>query len=202
VARSARGTWIDSSTSSGNGDRERKAFTANSGMRYILSMMLLLTVGLARIRADDFYLWLFAYEASPRAVDSHTFATVARVSPTWIKYDTISWMPASLTVRIFANQEPGVNLTYSQTLALAASRGARITKYGPYRVTPVFYNAFMLRVSQLNSGIVMYKVNDRNTYPFATNCIHAVSGISGVRLHTGLSWGRSATEQVVRFFGL
>lgn len=164
-------------------------------------MMLVLTVGLAKVRSDEFYLWLYTYEASPRAIDSHTFATVARVTQNGTYYHSISWMPATLIVRIVARPEPGINLTYEQTLALARSKGALVVQYGPYRINPFFYNAFLARVAQLNSGAILYKANDRDTYPMAVNCIHAVSGIVG-RLRTGMTWGRLATEQVINYFGL
>jgi hypothetical protein len=170
-------------------------------MKWISIVTMLLLAN--RVHADDYYIWLFAYEDSQNSVEqSHTFATVERVPPSGkVAYNTISWMPASLNIQLFAPAEKGVNLSLPLTLGLAKSRGLEVVRYGPYRITSEFYDKFLLRIAQLNSGEVLYKANDGCTYPMAMNCIHAVSGING-RLNTGFSWGNDATVQVLRFFGL
>jgi hypothetical protein len=128
-----------------------------------------------KVYADDYYIWVYAYEGKDnRATDSHTFATVAKVSPDGkITYDTISWLPDSLHVELFAPAEKGVNLSLPLTLGLAKSRGLKVFRYGPYRITSEFYDKFLLRIAQLNSSEVLYKANDGCSYPMAMNCIHA-----------------------------
>lgn len=143
----------------------------------------------------DYKLWLYAFDGGT-AETSHTFA----VASDGVSYHTISWMPKSLDVKLFSEAEEGVNLSYADTLKLADKLHARVTSFGPYKIDREFYDKFLLRETELQCGTVKYKAIDAGTYPYAMNCIHAVSNIRG-RFHAGPCYGKEATEKVRDFFG-
>src|SRR5206468_2996196 len=117
---------------------------------------------------------------------------------------TISWLPESLKVRLFALcAEPGVNLGLHQTLKYTLGNDERVSMWGPYRIEPEVYAWATRQRDHLESGEVRYKANDvgRNSAN-VSNCIHAVSTvIDGPRLRVASpGWGEVASYAILRRF--
>jgi hypothetical protein len=130
---------------------------------------------------NDFYMVLgtLTSKSLQTPTGSHTFAVFCRCDKQNIQdMKTISWMPQSMSVRA-ANgpAEPGVNLSYGQTLNLCARTGYHVQFYGPHKVSPELYRRACERIIELDSGKVQYKWNDSGTRPQAVNCLHAVSDV-------------------------
>src|SRR6266542_2806396 len=82
---------------------------------------------------DAFYMLVFCYQGMPAFPQSaHTFATFVHAVPTRrgapriTDCKTISWLPATLNVRLICGPEPGRNLSLQETLDHAKSIRARI----------------------------------------------------------------------------
>ena len=76
--------------------------------------------------------------------------------------------------------------------------GARVSRWGPYRIEKELYDRALTQEERLRSGRVLYKAVDRNYRPQASNCIHAVSDIdtdNGL-FHVGREWGDAASRDV------
>src|SRR5262245_28661533 len=80
------------------------------------------------VTGERFYIALFGAQSVPlRTRNTHTWATFVRTAVTPIgefpiAVDTISWLPASLSIRPLAlRREPGANLTLDQTFQWVAS---------------------------------------------------------------------------------
>ena len=164
----------------------------------------------AGVRADDrYYMLIFAYQgvpAGPRT--AHSFATFAHATQgkngthRLVDVKTISWMPATLNVRLIRGApERGRNLSLKETLALANSMDANITLWGPYQIDKKLYDRAAKQVKRLDSGTVGYKALDGAVRPDgATNCFHAISDIDADQglLNTGTAFGNDASAMVVR----
>src|SRR5579862_5639893 len=98
---------------------------------------------------ENYYMVVFAYEGvsdAPR--EAHTFATFVKVDYAHgtdpklgkIERHTISWLPATLDVRLLHPPEPGKNLRLSSTLKLGKSENATISAWGPYRIRKDLYD--------------------------------------------------------------
>lgn len=139
------------------------------------------------------YVTLYAYEGGTlnRAVDSHTFVDFHCDG----EHHTISWLPATLRIRILSNSEKGVNLTLMQTIGLATVRRYKVYKYGPYLVHPKFYEYAINQERRLKLGKIKYKcVSGKED---EMNCIKAViSIIENDELETGLYYGSEATIMI------
>jgi hypothetical protein len=161
------------------------------------------------VHADEnYYMVVFAYDGpqnTPRA--AHTFATFVKVSyqhgsnrkEGQVERHTISWLPATLDVRLLRRPEAGKNLGLRATLQLGESEGAAISAWGPYRIKKTLYDRALSQIERLNRGEVAYKALDRAYRPdAATNCFHAVSDIvPGPLLNTGTAFGNTASAMVV-----
>jgi hypothetical protein len=193
-------------------------------LRKVLSVRLVLIVSAAlslepmTARAEDRYFMIVFASEGDGARQSHTFATFVKVSENGDLPDayrvseggdsradsqteshTISWMPASLDIRLVGRPEPGRNLNLAQSLDFARSIPARVTAWGPYRIEKELSERALGQIARLESGAVAYKVLDGRFRPAsATNCIHAVSDIvGGELLNTGTAYGEDASRMVV-----
>lgn len=138
------------------------------------------------VAIEKYYMAIFSYQDGANSIpNSHTFATFAKfdvdqVAKTALLIDaqTISWGPATGVVRLFHRPERGRNSGLIPTIQGALRRGLRVSEWGPYEIHPGLYERAKAKVSQLNSGRILYKVLDKKFRPhFATNCFHAVSDI-------------------------
>src|SRR5207253_1152848 len=97
---------------------------------------------------------------------SHVFASVVKATenqdrPHKVEHHTISWMPASLDIRVIARQpEQGANLDLPATFRWIESVGARVTTWGPHEIKPELYERFLAQIRRLDSGKVLYKAMD------------------------------------------
>jgi hypothetical protein len=170
------------------------------------------SLGASAARADEkYYMMVFAYQGDPNTPRAaHTFATFIKVSyasgadPRHGKVErhTISWLPATLDVRLLRRPQAGRNLGLRATLQLAEAEGAAISTWGPYRIKKSLYDRALSQIERLNRGEVAYKALDRAYRPnAATNCFHAVSDIvPGPLLDTGTAYGSAASAMVVAHF--
>jgi hypothetical protein len=160
---------------------------SNSLLRPGLAVCLSATLASVAHGADFYYVLVFGSQTPlPRARYSHTFATFVKATgqgPCTESYSlechTISWLPASLDIRLLALvPERGRNLDLADTLHFAASTGQRVSMWGPYQIEQGFYERALRQIASLESGQICYKAIDTG-YPndCASNCIHAVSAL-------------------------
>src|SRR5579884_195754 len=89
---------------------------------------------------EHYYVLIWASQRDLRTPRyAHTFATVVHTAgcapgpETLLDVDTISWLPATLDIRVLARRpEPGVNLTLPETLEYARHNGERVSLWGPF----------------------------------------------------------------------
>jgi hypothetical protein len=148
-------------------------------MRVILPALIILTAvpviasaqpGVAAVadrlptQGERYYVTLFGGQGDlfrPRS--AHTWATFVRTAVTpageWVVgEDTISWLPATLSVRPLAlSSEPGVNLTLLQTFNfMGGDRRQRVAVWGPYEITAERYAQAIAQKALLESGAIRY----------------------------------------------
>ncbi|HZU36824.1 MAG TPA: hypothetical protein VFA18_12975 [Gemmataceae bacterium] len=164
----------------------------------------------AAVRADEFY-YLVMFSAQRDALEAqyaHTFATFVKATgqgPCLANYaieaHTISWLPATLDIHLWARPECGRNVGLQETIRWALSNCERVSMWGPYRIQPCLYARAVRQCALLESGRVCYKALDsfHNTSR-VSNCIHAVSDVvEGSRLRVlSPEWGDTASWYVLR----
>jgi hypothetical protein len=142
---------------------------------------------------EHFYITIFGAQGTPKLPRwTHTWATVVHTSTAqgprcnepFVQH-TISWLPATLQVRVLPlRPQPGVNLGLQQTLAWAVSNGERITQWGPYECRPEVYLRFVTQKAFLDSGRIGYQCVDNIGESARTgdgcDCIHAVTDMDPV----------------------
>jgi hypothetical protein len=141
-------------------------------------------------RAEDaYYVLIFGSQTEPKRPRlTHTWATFVRTQSEAIAVNapmesfTISWMPASLTVRPLARRpETGTNLGLHETLRAMYANGERVSLWGPYRVSRELYERAAGYKLRLESGQLGYKaVDSRRPSPWISNCMHAVCDALGI----------------------
>ena len=126
----------------------------------------------AEARGDEFYyVMIFGSQSKPKLLQyTHTWATFIRAcdndgdvyrSP--LQVDTISWLAADLEVRPFRlRAEPGRNLDLETTLHVVFATHQRVSEWGPYEISPEFYEEAMRQKARFESGQVKYKAIDPN----------------------------------------
>jgi hypothetical protein len=132
--------------------------------------------------ATRFYLTIYGFQTAPNFLrTAHTFAVVTKKlsdgsSPE--EPSIISWLPDAGTIHL-VGAEKGRNYSLPETLAFK-SPDAILRATPTQEIAEEFYNSFMDRKRELESGSVEFVMNDRlSTRPNnATNCIHAVSDLS------------------------
>jgi hypothetical protein len=160
-------------------------------MRFSLLLPLFLAcLGLQSVAhaEERHYVLIFGSESTPRVPRyTHTWATFVKASGEGAdasKYNidnvfTISWLPASLEVRSFRRSEEGVNLDLETTLSHVLPR-QRVSLWGPFQISQLFYDRAVEQKARLESGIVKYKAVDPNfgpRVPYVSNCIHAITDL-------------------------
>jgi hypothetical protein len=184
-------------------------------LRSALPLLLVLALFAPAAQAGEAcYLLMFGSQRVPgNPKYSHTFATFVRatwtdrpppVGPCQMESFTISWLPQSLDVRVFAPlPECGVNLTLDDTLRHVIGCEERVSMWGPYRIDPKLYDLAREQRGRLESGAVQYKAVDAG-YDAArvSNCIHAVANaVAGPRVRVASpGWGETASYAVLRRF--
>jgi hypothetical protein len=157
----------------------------------ILVFATFLLVGSAEpVRAgESFYVMIFGSQSHPKQLRfTHTWATFIRAvgegpdpSTYYVEYRTISWLPATLDVRVLAaHPEPGVNLDLYASIDTVLADRERITMWGPFVATKLIYDRAAAQVARLESGTVRYRAIDGSQDLTIDDCIHAVADIDPV----------------------
>jgi hypothetical protein len=138
---------------------------------------------------EYYYVLIFGSESSPKRLRfTHTWATFVRavgegpdLSTYAIEQNTVSWLPQSLNVRVWAARpEPGVNLDLYQTLNAVYAERESVTLWGPFVATPDIYQR-SLRVRQiLDGGEARYRAISTPRDLLISDCIHAVAAVDPI----------------------
>lgn len=167
-------------------------------------------------RGERYYLLMFGSQSHPKMPRyTHSWATVVKVTDRGpgcaphIENHTISWMPASLTIRPMSFRvEPGVNLDLHTSLREMLKHDETIAMWGPYEVWHGMYHRFLAQKSFLESGAIGYQCIDSVGEAAHTgcgcDCIHAITDMDPQfdrrrypLSYYGIAASRHAVEQVL-----
>jgi len=160
---------------------------------------------------DLYFMILFSQERDALAPRfSHTYAAFVHAQLTRAAKDyqfdthTISWLPATLDVRLLRPPEKGVNLGLKASLDQSVRLRTRISMWGPFRIKKELYDRAVAQEARLKSGKLLYKALDGavRAEKQAVNCFHTVADIDSDRdralLETGKAHGDTATLLVAQ----
>ncbi len=186
-------------------------------MRWTTGLFLGFVLALAGRTAtagEQCYLLIFGSQSAPKILKyTHTWATAVRV--VWddanparytIEQHTLSWLPASLNVRVLAlRPEKGVNLDLYQTLNFVLSQGEHVKLWGPFVMHPLLYRRALEGVGKLERGAVQYRAIDSSADIAVSDCIHAVADLDPMfgrghypLIRIGYTASRRLARQVVK----
>jgi len=135
------------------------------------------------------YVLVFGSQSCPKQLRyTHTWATFVRAvgegtdpNAYAIQVHTISWLPATLDVKVFRPwPEPGVNLDLYQTLAAVAADRENVTMWGPFVIGPEVYERSLRVLQIINSGQAQYRAISNQRDLLISDCIHAVAAADPV----------------------
>jgi hypothetical protein len=147
--------------------------------------------------AAEHYCVLFSHNGrKSKPGESHTFATFVEVSNGKLTQQyTISWGPIG-EWKIFDGKVPGHNRSLKTSIEVPLSKDWQVCMWGPYKMTPSYFEKAKQRYKDLHDGLYSYKAIDsrarKNEQKPGVNCIHAVSDIGGF-IKTEGHYGDSAT---------
>jgi hypothetical protein len=163
--------------------------------------------------AEAYYLVIYSFQDPSANKDlAHSFASFVRVTSDGPTLDTergrceqftISWLPASLTVKCKKfRSEPGVNLDLQSSLRWGSERGLCLSYWGPYEIQKCLYDDALTKKAELESGCLRYKAIDAACRTAeVSNCIHTLTDLvlrtAGRRLCTPC-WGDPASYFVAQ----
>ena len=175
---------------------------------WVVLATLLIDAKMARA-VDAYYMIVFGQQdGADRPDSSHTFATFVKTTGegadktnyTFASH-TISWMPASLHVKLLRRPEEGVNLDLKNTLRHAKAVKCQVCMWGPFHIKKELYDSALRQQARLHKGDIDYKALDLRFRPdSAMNCIHAVCDIDTNKglLETGTACGNDASFLVLK----
>jgi hypothetical protein len=156
--------------------------------------------------APRYFAEFYSYDSSGNSIrGSHTFARFYRVeNGRVVDASEISWLPKwgyfGRGYRMpMGGSVPGRNYSVQETLVIARRTGAKVRFHGRFETSPDLFLSAQQQKAKLESGSIRYRLVDNFSYPQATNCIHAVTGVVGY-LNTGTKHGQTATKAVVESF--
>jgi hypothetical protein len=161
---------------------------------------------------EAYYIILFGSQSTPKRLEfTHTWATYVKVvkegpdpASYQLTYHTISFLPASLKVRVFApHPEPAVNLDLYQTLDYVLGNGESVDVWMPMRVTPQLYERSLLQWHRLMRGEALYQAIDPPNDD-VYDCIHANAALDpdfGQFHYPLIRVGKPATAYIVKQIG-
>jgi hypothetical protein len=175
---------------------------------------LLLAAGTSARADEAYYMIVFGSESTPKQLRlCHTWVTYVRVvgrggDPAGWRIagaHTISWLPATLDVRVFApHPEPGVNLDLDPTLRFVLSQGQSVDVWAPMRIGPELYARSVAQWHRLRRGQGLYQAIDpRNDY--VHDCIHANTTLDphfGQGHYPLIRVGKPASAYIVKQIGM
>jgi hypothetical protein len=136
---------------------------------------------------EHFFVTVFGSQSSPKLPRfSHTWATMIHLTERGvgceprIKPHTISWVPATLIVRVWRfRPEQGMNLGLHETIAWTLGNGERISQWGPYECRPRVYLRFVTQKAFLDTGKIGYQcvddIGESARQGNGCDCIHAIT---------------------------
>ncbi|MDB5349315.1 MAG: hypothetical protein JWN86_562 [Planctomycetota bacterium] len=159
---------------------------------------------------EHYFVLIFGSQSSPKVLSrTHTWATFVKavgegpdLSTYALEVNTISWLPASLDVRVWnPRPEKGVNFELRQTLNYVYSEGESVTMWGPFVIGKPIYER-SVRVRQVaESGAAQYRAISNSYDMLISDCIHAVAAVDPVlgRSHYPLiRIGKPASRYIAR----
>jgi hypothetical protein len=184
-------------------------YVISSRILWVLLAALLIDAKMAWAN-DAYYMIIFGQQdGADRPDASHTFATFVKATGEGVdksKYTldshTISWMPASLHVKLLRRPEEGVNLDLKDTLRHAKATKCQVCMWGAFHIKKELYDRALRQQARLQKGDIDYKALDLRFRPdAATNCIHAVCDIDMDKglLETGTAHGNDASFLVLTY---
>jgi hypothetical protein len=135
---------------------------------------------------DVYYVLIWGSQSHPKLLKyTHTWATFVHAvgeGPNadnyQLEWHTISWLPATLDVRVFAlRPEKGVNLDEHQTLQFVLGKGERVKLWGPLMVTPLIWQRSLEVRDIIASGRAEYRAISTTYDLLVADCIHAVAAV-------------------------
>src|SRR5688572_13755957 len=126
--------------------------------RALTGLFMFLVLGTsAATAAERYYVVSFGWEGNPPNPRlSHTFATFIKTDDRdgqeSLEQFTISWMPATLNIKLIKKPEPGVNLGIRETFDYCKSRGGEVLGLGPYEIKKELYEAALRQMRRLEAG--------------------------------------------------
>ena len=162
-------------------------------------------------RAEErYFLLIFGSQSSPKTLKrSHTWATFVKavgegpdLSTYALEVNTISWLPASLDVKVFRPwPEKGVNFDLEQTLNFVYSDRQGVTMWGPFVIAQPIYER-SLQVRQIaESGRAEYRAISNGRDMLISDCIHALAAVDpafGRNHYPLIRIGKPASRYVAR----
>jgi hypothetical protein len=162
---------------------------------------------------EHYYILIFGSQRASRMPRyTHSWATMVKTtevpgSPTQITdVQTISWLPATLNIRVYRLQvETGVNIDLCTTIAEMLRHKETVSLWGPFETWQGFYTRFATQKAFLESGALGYQCNDEFGEAArrcnGCNCFHALSDMDPQfdrRQYPLLDYGDRASENIVR----
>jgi hypothetical protein len=169
------------------------------------------TLSAGKARGDErYYVLIFGSQSSPKQLRyTHTWATFVRAagegpdpSAYAIQAHTISWLPATLVVKVLRPwPEPGVNLDLYQTLAAMDANRESVTMWGPFVIGPQVYEKSLRVLQVIASGRAQYRAISTPRNLLVSDCIHAVAAsdpIFGRGHYPLIRIGKPASRYIAR----
>lgn len=163
---------------------------SGSWRKLIRALVATASLTLSFAHAEEFhYVVIFGSQSHPKLLRyTHTWATFVRAvgqgtdpANYRLEHHTISWLPATLDVRVWAiSPEPGVNLDHEASIQYALRNNESITAWGPFRISPLVYTRSLEVRSRLDSGQVRYRAISGPLDLSISDCIHAVAEVDPV----------------------
>jgi hypothetical protein len=163
---------------------------ATMNRRWLMRAALILAVGASwaapSARAGErYFAVIFGSQSRPKQLRyTHTWATFVRVTGEGnpavdpAEQHTISWLPATLDVRVWAARpEPGVNLDLASSIAAVSADGESITAWGPFEIKREAYDRSLVVKSILEGGVAEYRAISTPRDLLISDCIHAVAAV-------------------------
>lgn len=156
------------------------------------------------------FVLIFGSQSHPKLLRyTHTWATFVRAvgegtDPNgWaIEQHTISWLPATLDVRVWNPiPETGVNLDLYESIGAVRASNQSITMWGPFEILPEVYARSVEIHRILDSGAARYRAISTPRNLLVSDCIHAVAATDPVfgREHYPLiRIGKPASRYIAR----
>jgi hypothetical protein len=162
---------------------------------------------------ERYYVIFFGSESFPKRLElTHTWGTYLKVvgeGPDPANYQisafTISFLPATLKVRVFApHPEPAVNLDLYATLDYVLGNGELVDVWAPMEISGELYGRALHQFGRLMRGEALYKAIDPPNDD-VYDCIHANSAIDpkfGQFHYPLIRVGKPATAYIVKQLGM